>query len=79
VCEVLSVSTQRHDRISKMRIYAREGVRHVWLVDPTAQTLEVYELSGSAWVRCQIAEGTELVRAVPFDAIELELAVLWEK
>jgi Uma2 family endonuclease len=79
VCEVLSASTQRWDRVRKMRVYAREQVSHVWLVDPVAQTLEVYTWSGSAWVRSQVAEGGEKLRATPFEAIELDLALLWER
>ena len=42
ICEVLSPSTEGVDRDDKMPIYAREGVRHAWLVDPIARTLEVY-------------------------------------
>jgi Uma2 family endonuclease len=38
VCEVLSPSTQRHDRHGKMPVYQRERVAHVWLVDPIART-----------------------------------------
>lgn len=79
VCEVLSASTQRRDRIQKMSIYAREQVGHVWLIDPTAQTLEVYSWSSSGWVRSQVAEGAEKLRATPFEAIELDLALLWER
>jgi Uma2 family endonuclease len=79
VCEVLSPSTQRHDRVLKMRVYARERVGHVWLVDPAAQTLEVYTWSDSAWVRSQVGQGTEKIFAIPFDAIELDLAALWER
>ncbi|MFO0670738.1 MAG: hypothetical protein U0235_14090 [Polyangiaceae bacterium] len=30
-----------------MPIYAREGVSHVWLVDPLAQLLEVLRLDGA--------------------------------
>jgi len=41
LCETLSPSTARIDRTRKLAIYAREGVRHVWLVDPLARTLEV--------------------------------------
>jgi Uma2 family endonuclease len=78
-CEVLSESTQRRDRIQKMRIYAREQVGHLWRVDPKAQTLEVYARSESEWLRRQVAEGSEKLRAVPFDAIELDLALLWER
>jgi Uma2 family endonuclease len=46
VCEVLSASTAAVDRAEKLPIYAREGVAHVWLVDPTARTLEIFRLEG---------------------------------
>lgn len=39
ICEVLSSSTRRHDRIVKMPAYLRHGVAHAWLVDPEAHTL----------------------------------------
>jgi Uma2 family endonuclease len=77
VCEVVSPSTVRHDRLRKMRIYARESVAHLWLVDPIAQTLEVYRLEGGRWVVFGTFGGDEKVRAEPFDAIELDLARLW--
>ena len=48
ICEVLSASTETLDRGKKLRIYAREGVHHAWLVDPLRRTLEVLGLeSGS--------------------------------
>ena len=79
VCEVLSPSTQSHDRVKKMRVYARESVGHVWLVDPSAQTLEVYRAANGAWLRSQIAQGHEQIRAEPFSELELDLATLWER
>ena len=79
VCEVLSPSTQSHDRVKKMGVYAREGVGHVWLVDPLAQTLEVYRAAGGAWLRTQIAHGADKVHAEPFSELELDLAALWER
>ena len=77
VAEVLSPSTAARDRVQKMAIYAREGVAHVWLVDPLERTLEVYELAGTVWTRGHAFAGEESVRARPFEAIELDLAVLW--
>jgi Uma2 family endonuclease len=78
VCEVLSKSTETYDREEKMPIYAREGVRHAWLVDPIAKTLEVYTLdAGGRWGEPVISRGAEVVRAVPFDAIGLDLSALW--
>src|SRR5262249_35501952 len=50
VCEVVSASTGRVDRSRKMRAYAREGIAHLWLLDPLARTLEVYGLEGGRWV-----------------------------
>jgi Uma2 family endonuclease len=77
VCEVLSPSTETLDRGVKLRIYAREGVAHAWLVDPLRQMLEVLSLESGRWAPLDAYEGSVRVRAVPFAAIELELGSLW--
>jgi Uma2 family endonuclease len=77
ICEVLSVSTEKLDRDTKLRVYARERVAHAWLVDPVRQTLEVLSLESGGWAPLERHEGRVNVRAVPFDAIELELGALW--
>jgi Uma2 family endonuclease len=77
ICEVLSRSTQAVDRADKMAIYARERVPHAWLVDPIARTLEVYRLQATEWLRLGTWRDDAVVRAEPFDAIELELGALW--
>ena len=77
VCEVLSPSTEPLDRGKKLRIYARQNVAHVWLVDPLRRLLEVLSLESDAWTVLAVHEGHAGVRAAPFDAIELELGELW--
>jgi Uma2 family endonuclease len=78
VCEVLSPSTERLDRGEKLRVYARERVAYVWLIDPSRQALEVLALDGRGqWAERGPFEGRANVRAAPFDAIELELGALW--
>lgn len=79
VCEVLSPSTVRLDRVRKMDLYARARVGHLWLLDPIVETLEVYRLAGASWTRVGAWAGEARVRAEPFDAIELEISVLWAK
>jgi Uma2 family endonuclease len=79
VCEVLSPATQRHDRRAKLPVYQREGVPHVWFIEPLARTLEVLVLDGASYRIAATHADDERVRAVPFDAIELELAVLWAR
>jgi Uma2 family endonuclease len=77
LCEVVSPSTQAFDRGDKMDVYARERVRHAWLVDPLAQLLEVWRLEGDKWLRLASFQGSALVRAEPFEAMELDLGALW--
>lgn len=77
ICEVISDRTEAHDRGKKRRIYRRESVNHYWIVDPRIQTLEVFRLENGRWVEVDTWEGEAVVRAEPFDAIELDLAALW--
>jgi Uma2 family endonuclease len=78
ICEILSDSTEKVDREEKMPIYAREGVRHAWLVDPIARTLEVYALGEQRrWSRAVVHRDDVRVRVEPFDAIDLDLSLLW--
>ncbi|XXY52751.1 Uma2 family endonuclease [Sorangium sp. So ce269] len=80
ICEVLSPSTASFDRDEKMPVYAREGVRCAWLVDPIARTLEVYVLGQDRrWGLAATHRDAAHVRVEPFDAIELDLSVLWAK
>src|SRR5262245_13266374 len=53
ICEVLSTSTETIDRGKKLRIYAREGVAHAWLVNPLARSLEAMSLEAGRWTRLQ--------------------------
>jgi Putative restriction endonuclease len=78
VCEILSPSTARTDRALKMPIYAAEGVRHLWLVDPDARTLEVYGLQDSGhWLLLETLKEDDGVRQPPFEAISFALGSLW--
>lgn len=77
LCEVISPSTVRTDRIKKMRIYAEFGVPFLWLIDPDGRTLEVFSLESGRWTRVSAHAEDEKVRAVPFHDIEIELRNLW--
>ena len=46
VIEILSPSTQRHDRLVKLGLYQRAGVREYWIVNPEDQTVQVMLLDG---------------------------------
>ncbi len=77
VCEVISPSSGRLDRVRKMPVYARAGVGHAWLVDPIARTLEVLRLDGSRWIVDASYAGDAPVRVVPFDAVDVDPRRWW--
>ncbi len=77
VCEMLSRSTAVHDRSEKLPIYAAAGIRFAWLVDARQRTLEVMKLHEGKWLILGIHCGDTRIRAEPFDAIELDLSLLW--
>lgn len=77
ICEILSPSTAAVDRGEKQPLYARSRVGHLWLMDPIARTLEVLRLQGDLWVVAAVFTGEAVVRAEPFDAIELDLGKIW--
>ena len=76
ICEILSTN-KRNDLIKKKRAYHQHQVGHYWLVDPVEETLSVHRWHPDGYVEVLIADRDERVRAEPFDAIELPLAVLF--
>lgn len=77
ICEILSPSTARDDRVVKMPIYAAQEVQHLWLIDPDQRILEAYALENQRWVLLSAHKDDDVVRLPPFDAIELPLGGLW--
>ncbi len=48
VVEILSPSNAYLDRNAKLRVYARTGVKELWLIDPEARVIQVYQLQADA-------------------------------
>jgi Uma2 family endonuclease len=78
ICEILSPSTARIDRIVKMPIYAKLGVKHLWLIDPLLQTLEAYALQDSNWSLIATFADDANISIAPFAEHSFSLSVLWE-
>ncbi len=74
--EVLS-SNRRNDLVKKKRAYHRAEIAHYWIVDPAVETLLVYRWEKEGYLEVLTAERGERVRAVPFDALELQVGVLF--
>jgi Uma2 family endonuclease len=61
VVEVVSPSSGVHDRMRKLHLYARFGVREYWIVSPADQLVEVLTLTSGVYsVACVFGRGDEL-------------------
>lgn len=77
IVEVLSPGTARRDRVAKLRLYARHGVRHYWLADPEARIVEAFELVDASYRVSASLAGDETFEPALFPGLALSLADLW--
>ena len=47
IIEILSPSSRRHDRLVKLNLYQRAGVREYWVVDPDNESVLVFGLDSN--------------------------------
>ena len=76
LCEIVSESNRSVDTVTKLRRYFQAGVAHYWILDQVDRTLTVYRHTEGGYLVALRAEAHERVRAEPFDAVELHVAVL---
>lgn len=77
VCEVLSPSTRTHDQRVKRPLYAKAGVRWMWVIDVDARTLVVSRNEGGLWLEVGVFADEDVMRGEPFESHAIALAELW--
>ena len=60
VIEILSPSTQKHDRKVKSQLYFDNGVKEYWLVDPALSLVEILSSAEDSWKRTAYGAGDRL-------------------
>jgi len=76
VCEVLDPSTRALDLTHKRKAYAAAGVRTLWIVDPTAQVLEVFQNVRGRWTLA-VAVSDDEIAAPPFERLRFDVGELF--
>jgi Uma2 family endonuclease len=76
-CEIVSPGNAKDDTVKKLRLYHQVGIPHYWIIDPRDSTLTVMRWSADGYVTLMRAERSEVVRAEPFQAIELAVGILF--
>jgi Uma2 family endonuclease len=77
VCEVLSPSTAKRDRFDKFEVLHTNRVPHYWIADPLENTLFVHRWAPAGYVVVLTAGEADVVRAEPFEAVEIRVAALF--
>jgi len=75
--EITSPSTLARDRGAKAKLYARFGVEHYWIVDPTGCTLETFVLRQGTYAAHLSHAGDAVVRSDPFPSLSIALSEIW--
>lgn len=76
VCELLSPSNARRDLVDKLQVLHANRVPHYWIVDPLEQTLIVHRWEPRGYLVVLKAAAGAVVRAEPFEAVDLSVAAL---
>jgi Uma2 family endonuclease len=73
VVEVLSAGTEERDRTLKTKLYARFGVRELWVADPKAKTVALFVLSGEGYRQEAVFGVGEILRSPLLPGLEISL------
>jgi Uma2 family endonuclease len=77
ICEIVSPSDAKDDTVEKLKLYHRAATTHHWIVDLRDATVTVMRWSADGYVTLQRAERGEIIRAEPFEAIEIAVGTLF--
>jgi Uma2 family endonuclease len=78
VIEILSPSTHSHDRKRKMELYARSGVKEVWLVSPRPASIEVFLLDGATYRFVGMYQVEDDFKSPAFPELRLDLKEVFD-
>ena len=77
ICEILSPTTEKHDRGAKQTDYALYGVAYLWHLDPRVRCLETFTRNDKARLLTGTYFDNDEIRVAPFAEIAFKLGLLW--
>lgn len=77
--EILSPSNAYLDKKAKLRVYAREGVKELWIVDPEARLLHDYGLPKNADNPSATYETNDTFTSEQFPGLRISCAEIFRK
>lgn len=74
IIEILSPSTQRHDRMVKFQLYQQAGVREYWIADCANQGVQVFTLEGGRYVPSDFGTAKDQLRVNVLEGCVIDLS-----
>ena len=74
VMEILSPTTQRHDRVTKFNLYQQAGVREYWIVDPAGKSVQVFVLDGGHYVAKDFGTASDTIKVNVLEDCAIDLS-----
>lgn len=77
VCEVLEPATRSFTLTAKRNTYAELGVQSLWIADPDAQVLEIFQNQRGRWLLLVALSDERAVGPAPFEGVHFDANDLW--
>lgn len=79
VMEILSPTTQRHDRVTKFNLYQQAGVREYWIVDPVGQSVQVFVLDGEHYAAKDFGTAKDTIKVNVLEDCAIDLSQVFSE
>jgi len=77
IIEILSPSSQQHDRLTKFNLYQRAGVREYWLVDPNLGTAQSFVLKDGYFAATGFGQYGDEMKVHVLDGCTINLSAVF--
>lgn len=74
VIEILSPSTQRHDRFTKFNLYQKAGVKEYWIIDPDSKTTQSFVLEDGRYSVKEFGTAGEKMKVNVLEGCAIDLS-----
>lgn len=79
VIEILSPTTQRHDRFTKFNLYQQAGVREYWIADPASKSVQVFVLDDGRYVAKDFGTAEDTIKVNVLENCTIDLSPVFPK
>ncbi len=77
IIEILSPSSARRDKIVKLALYQRVGVKEYWIVDPIYEVIDVFVHNGTEYGRSQTVAKDDSLALSTLDGVSVDVEAVF--